>query len=89
MSCTDRLLDESILTAKNYLDKGNHPSRCNVLRFSNIVSSLSIEQHDAVREIDFGSLLGLKCGRLRQDLCRLLVKQCNVYRRSITLHGIE
>ncbi|GAY68244.1 hypothetical protein CUMW_262600 [Citrus unshiu] len=42
---------------ENNSDKGNHLSRCSVLRFSNIVSSLSIEQQDAVREIGFGSLL--------------------------------
>lgn len=56
---------------------------------SNILSSLSTEQQDVVREIGFGRLLGLGCGRLRQDLCRLLVKQCNVEKRSITVHGIE
>ncbi|GAY36146.1 hypothetical protein CUMW_279180 [Citrus unshiu] len=74
---------------ENNSDKGNHLSRCSVLRFSNTVSSLSIEQQDAVREIGFRSLLGLKYGRLRQDLCRLLVKQCNVDKRSITVHGME
>lgn len=68
------LLSEPIPTVENNFDKGNHLSRCSVLRFSNIVSSLSIEQQDVVREIGFRSLLGLKCGRLRQDLCRLLVK---------------
>ncbi|XP_052297230.1 uncharacterized protein LOC112498237 [Citrus sinensis] len=83
------LLSELIPTMENNSDKGNHLSRCSVLRFSNIVSSLSIEQQDAMREIGFGSLLGLKCGRLRQDLCRLLVKQCNVDKRSITVHGME
>ena len=83
------LLSKPIPTVENNSDKGNHLSRCSVLRFSNIVSSLSIEQQDAVREIGFGSLLGLKCGRLRQDLCRLLVKQCNVDKRSITVHGKE
>ncbi|KAH9780573.1 hypothetical protein KPL71_008131 [Citrus sinensis] len=83
------LLSEPIPIVENNSDKGIHLSRCSVLRFSNIISSLSIEQQDAVREIGFGSLLGLKCGRLRQDLCRLLVKQCNVDKRSITVHGME
>ena len=68
------LLSKPIPTVENNSDKGNHPSRFSVLRFSNIVSSLSIEQHDAMREIGFRSLLGLKCGQLRQDLCRLLIK---------------
>ena len=83
------LLNEPNPTVENNSDKGNHLSRCSVLWFSNIVSSLSIEQQDVVREIGFGSLLGLKCGRLRQDLCRLLVKQCNVDKRSITVHRME
>ena len=74
---------------ENNSDKGNHLSRYSVLRFSNIVSSLSFEQQDVVREIGFGSLLGLKCRRLRQDLCRLLVKQCNVDKRSKTINGME
>ena len=42
-----------------------------------------------MREIGFESLLGLRCGGLRQDLCRLLVKQCNVDSRFITLYGME
>ena len=31
----------------------------------------------------------IECRRLRQDLCRLLVKQCNVDKRSITVHRME
>lgn len=42
------------------------------------ILQLSIEQQDALR-----------CGRLRQDLCGCLLKQCNVNKRSITLHGLE
>ena len=64
-------------------------SRCSVIRFSSMVSTFTVEQQEAVTELGFGSLLELRCGRLRQELCRLLVKQCNVDRWTITLQAVE
>lgn len=64
-------------------------SRCGAMRFARIVSTFSVEQKEVVRELGFGSLLQMSCGRVRHDLCRYLVNQCNVESWSITLHGRE
>ncbi|KAL9441932.1 hypothetical protein AB3S75_020437 [Citrus x aurantiifolia] len=70
-------------------DGGNLLSRCRVASFSIVVSSFSSDQQVAVNETGLGSLLDLKCGRLRQELCAALIQQCDVGRQSIILHGKE
>ncbi|XP_052295491.1 uncharacterized protein LOC102615399 isoform X2 [Citrus sinensis] len=70
-------------------DGGNLLSRCRVASFSDVVSSFSSDQQAAVNETGLGSLLDLKCGRLRQELCAALIQQCDVGRQSIILHGKE
>ena len=42
-----------------------------------------------MNEISFGSLLDLKCGRLKQELCAALIEQCDVGRQTIILHEKE
>ncbi|KAK9191060.1 hypothetical protein WN943_019671 [Citrus x changshan-huyou] len=68
---------------------GNLLSRCRVASFSDVVSSFSSDQQVAVNETGLGSLLDLKCGCLRQELCAALIQQCDVGRQSIILHGKE
>lgn len=68
---------------------GNLVSRCRVASFAELVSTFSSDQQAAVKETGFGSLLHLKCGRLRQELCAALIEQCDVVRQSISLHGKE
>ncbi|KAK9222112.1 hypothetical protein WN944_010544 [Citrus x changshan-huyou] len=68
---------------------GNLLSRCRVASFSDVVSSFSSDQQVTVNETGLGSLLDLKCGRLRQELCAALIEQCDVGRQSIILHGKE
>ncbi|KAH9792409.1 hypothetical protein KPL71_004104 [Citrus sinensis] len=68
---------------------GNLLSRCRVALFSDVVSSFSSDQQVAVNETGLGSLLDLKCGRLRQELCAALIEQWDVGRQSIILHGKE
>ncbi|KAK9185029.1 hypothetical protein WN943_025382 [Citrus x changshan-huyou] len=70
-------------------DGGNLLSRCRVASFSDVVSSFSSDQQVAVNETGLGSLLDLKCGRLRQELCAALIEQCDVGTQSIILHGKE
>ncbi|XP_052290180.1 uncharacterized protein LOC127899994 [Citrus sinensis] len=70
-------------------DGGNLLSRCRVASFSDVVSSFSSDQQVAVNETGLGSLLDLKCGHLRQELCAALIQQCDVGRQSIILHGKE
>ena len=64
-------------------------SRCRVSAFSKVISTLSPDQQAAIREIGFGSMLELRCGRLRQDFCETLVQQCDTKRHCIVLHGRE
>ncbi|KAH9780912.1 hypothetical protein KPL71_008255 [Citrus sinensis] len=70
-------------------DGGNLLSRCRVASFSDVVSSFSSDQQVAVNETGLESLLDLKCGRLRQELCAALIQLCDVGRQSIILHGKE
>lgn len=67
---------------KDKADGGNLLSQCLVAYFSKVVSFFSIDQQVAVKEIGFGSLLELKCGRLRQKLCAKLVEQSNIVRNE-------
>lgn len=64
-------------------------SRCRVSAFTKVISTLSPDQQAAIREIGFGSMLELRCGRLRQDFCETLVQQCDTKRHCIVLHGRE
>ena len=42
-----------------------------------------------MNETCFGSLLDLKCGHLRQELCAALIGKCDVGMQSIILHEKE
>ena len=64
-------------------------SRCRVSAFSKVISTLSPDQQAAIREIGFGSMPKLRCGRLRQDFCETLVQQSDTKRHCIVLHSRE
>ena len=70
-------------------DNKVHPfdTRCTPVRFSEIVSTFSDLQKEAVRELGFSNLLMLQCGRLRRDLCRWLVSKFDTTNLSLELHG--
>lgn len=64
-------------------------SRCRVSAFTKVISTLSPDQQAAIREIGFGSMLELRCDRLRQDFCETLVQQSDTKRHCIVLHSRE
>lgn len=64
-------------------------SHCCVSAFNKVISTLLPNQQDAIREIGFGNMLDLKCGRLRQDFCEALVQLCDTKRLCIVLHGTK
>ncbi|GAY65734.1 hypothetical protein CUMW_243340, partial [Citrus unshiu] len=73
---------------------GDKHSQCNLSRyrvsaFTKVISTLSPDQQTAIREIGFGSMPKLRCGRLRQDFCETLVQQSDTKRHCIVFHSRE
>ena len=62
-------------------------TRCAPDRFCSLVGNLSEDNKNAIRDIGFGSLLEIQCGRLRRQLCRWLVDQFKPECNIIELHG--
>ncbi|KAK9178372.1 hypothetical protein WN943_027562 [Citrus x changshan-huyou] len=68
-------------------DKLTLETRCAPDRFCSFVGNLSEDKKNAIRDIGFGSLLEIQCGRLRRQLCRWLVDQFKPECNIIELHG--
>ena len=68
-------------------DKFTLETRCAPDRFCSLVGNLSEDKKNAIRDIGFGSLLEIQCGRLRRQLCRWLVDQFKPECNIIELHG--
>ncbi|KAK9221793.1 hypothetical protein WN944_010222 [Citrus x changshan-huyou] len=61
--------------------------RCAPDRFVKLVAKLSENKKKAVAELGFESLLHIKCGRLKRDLCSWLVQNFDPFTSCIFLHG--
>ena len=92
--CKYTMPKEDIVEEKGHLEEASEDNkvppfdtRCTPVRLSEIVSTLSDLQKDAVRDIGFANLLLSKCGRLRRDLCGWLVSKFDTTNFSIELHG--
>ncbi|KAK9180558.1 hypothetical protein WN943_029769 [Citrus x changshan-huyou] len=62
-------------------------TRCAPDRFAKLVAKLSENKKKAVVELGFESLLHIKCGRLKRDLCSWLVQNFDPFTSCIFLHG--
>ncbi|KAH9668260.1 hypothetical protein KPL70_021349 [Citrus sinensis] len=62
-------------------------TRCAPDRFAKLVAKLSENKKKVVVELGFESLLHIKCGRLKQDLCSWLVQNFDPFTSCIFLHG--
>ncbi|KAH9750380.1 hypothetical protein KPL71_013854 [Citrus sinensis] len=62
-------------------------TRCAPDRFAKLVAKLSENKKKAVAELGFESLLHIKCGRLKRDLCSWLVQNFDPFTSCIFLHG--
>ncbi|XP_015583002.2 uncharacterized protein LOC8268630 [Ricinus communis] len=62
-------------------------TRCSPGRLFNVLQRLTPEQKDAVKDLGFGSLLGLRCRTLRRSLCLWLLQRFNTTGRSLEICG--
>ncbi|XP_024042567.1 uncharacterized protein LOC102628051 isoform X2 [Citrus sinensis] len=88
-----RMVDSDIAQNKDKEDdfvKGTQKAmetRCAPDRFTKLVAKLSENQKKVVVELGFESLLHIKCGRLKRDLCSWLVQNFDPFTSCIFLHG--
>ncbi|KAH9783984.1 hypothetical protein KPL71_009499 [Citrus sinensis] len=84
-----RYKSEAKRVRKSKIGKAKFLTRCAPDRLAAAVSQLTDEQRVVVREMDFGSLLQLNCGRLKRNLCGWLVEKIDIARCILQLNGVD
>ncbi|KAH9751586.1 hypothetical protein KPL71_014350 [Citrus sinensis] len=84
-----RYKSEAKRVGKSKIGKAKFPTRCAPDRLAAAVLQLTDEQRVVVREMGFGSLLQLNCGRLKRNLCGWLVEKIDIARCILQLNGVE
>ncbi|KAL9445261.1 hypothetical protein AB3S75_018281 [Citrus x aurantiifolia] len=84
-----RYKSEEKRVGKSKIGKAKFLTKCAPDRLAAAVSQLTDEQRVVVREMGFGSLLQLNCGRLKRNLCGWLVEKIDITRCILQLNGVD